>query len=122
MTQVPQHGFKSLTEVVDQPLLDYFKERRLSPRFLTEIDMFLNNHIKIARLAPDFANNFNAFSPLQSYKFFIKGYTKPARYQPEVSVVVPPCIVQIRLIQITGPPTARPSHSPGTNYVPCHCV
>ncbi|KAK4543183.1 hypothetical protein LTR36_005733 [Oleoguttula mirabilis] len=77
------HGespFRSFSRTADIPLLDYMRGRKVSPFFLQEIDMFLAAHPEIAYHQPRFANSINHWPPLDAYKFFIKGYTKPARY------------------------------------------
>ncbi|KAK5126136.1 hypothetical protein LTR85_011491 [Meristemomyces frigidus] len=77
------HGespFRSFSRNVDVPLLDYLRGRKISPYFLHEIDMFLAAHPEIAYHQPRFAGNINHWPPLDAYKFFIKGYTKPGRY------------------------------------------
>lgn len=42
--------------------------------------MFLSNNPEIAEYAPDFVQRFNSGRPVESYRIFLKGYTKPARY------------------------------------------
>jgi len=48
--------------------------------------MFLAAHPEIAHHVPRFAQQINHLPPLDAYKFFMKGYTKPARYIEGVSV------------------------------------
>ncbi|OCK85181.1 hypothetical protein K432DRAFT_277015, partial [Lepidopterella palustris CBS 459.81] len=64
----------------DPHLLNYLSKRRVSPSFLVEIDLFLSAHPEIIEHAPKFVEEFNSAAPLQAYRHFLKGYTKPARY------------------------------------------
>ena len=63
------------------------RSRIVSPHFLSEIDKFLDAHPEIARFQPDFAYHVNHPRPLHGYRFFVQGYTKPARYIDGVSRV-----------------------------------
>lgn len=47
---------------------------------MVEIDIILENHPEILPYAPAFSETFNTSTPLQAYLFFVKGYTRPARY------------------------------------------
>lgn len=65
-------------------MLEYLAERCVSPGFLAEIDVFLRGHPDLARYTPDFVHKFNNARPLAAYRFFLKGYTRPARYIPGI--------------------------------------
>ncbi|KAK5133608.1 hypothetical protein LTR08_007556 [Meristemomyces frigidus] len=92
--------FRSLSRTADTPLLDYLRARRVSPYFLHEIDLFLAAHPEIAHHQPQFVERMNRDRPLDAYKFFIRGYTKPARY---MDGVLPPNIYEIRLPEVLDP-------------------
>ncbi|KAH7383857.1 hypothetical protein BKA66DRAFT_584329 [Pyrenochaeta sp. MPI-SDFR-AT-0127] len=56
--------------------------RSISPGFLREIDQFLCAHPEIASCAEgrDMLRALSRLSPLEAYKYFLRGYTRPARY------------------------------------------
>lgn len=64
----------------DAKLLNYIARRQVSRGFLYEIDQFLRSHSEIARYARNFVELINSLPPLDAYLFFLKGYTRPARY------------------------------------------
>ena len=66
-------------------MLDYLQERNVSPFFLVEIDQFLAAHPEIAQHREAFAHEVNYTRPLTAYRFFVRGYTRPARYIDGVS-------------------------------------
>jgi hypothetical protein len=51
--------------------------------FLVEIDQFLRSHPEIASCSQGLVmlQTMNASCPLEAYRIFIKGYTRPARYR-----------------------------------------
>lgn len=54
----------------------------ISRNFLVEIDQFLRGHPEIAE-SPEGRETIlqlNTLSPLEAYKYFLRGYTRPARY------------------------------------------
>ncbi|KAF2092419.1 hypothetical protein NA57DRAFT_25189, partial [Rhizodiscina lignyota] len=75
---------RSLAESLDAELLMYLAQRRITPGFLNEIDLFLRGHPELAEYTPDFVRRFNNARPLAAYRFFLKGYTRPARYVPGI--------------------------------------
>ncbi|KAJ9643631.1 hypothetical protein H2201_006263 [Coniosporium apollinis] len=75
-------NFQKLAPANDPELLQYLSSRRIAKTFLVEIDLLLASHPELLHDAREFALEFNRGTPLQAYKFFIKGYTKPARYEP----------------------------------------
>ncbi|KAK3633491.1 hypothetical protein LTR56_015744 [Elasticomyces elasticus] len=81
----------------DRELLSYLDGRNISPGFLAEVDQFLASHPEIGKYVPDFVNSINARSPVEAYKFFLKGYTRPARYiegvLPDLSRIPLPQVV-----------------------------
>ncbi|KAK3711309.1 hypothetical protein LTR37_009689 [Vermiconidia calcicola] len=72
--------YRNFTKDADRELIEYMRSRNVSPHFLSEIDKFLDAHPEIARFQPDFAYHVNHPRPLHGYRFFVQGYTKPARY------------------------------------------
>ena len=60
--------------------MDYLAHRRVAPGFLVEIDMFIRAHPEVVRYAPSFIQLINSLPPLEAYLYFLKGYTRPARY------------------------------------------
>jgi hypothetical protein len=66
----------------DGDLLEYLASRDISSGFLAEIDQFLRGNPEIAT-CPEGRNTLTQLSslpPLQAYRYFLKGYTRPARY------------------------------------------
>ncbi|KAK3070255.1 hypothetical protein LTR53_010776 [Teratosphaeriaceae sp. CCFEE 6253] len=98
--------FRKLGRNPDAALVDYMRGRRTSPTFLNEIDQFLAAHGEIVQYSPQFADYFNSLPPLQAYLFFMKGYTKPARYIPGAlpnlhNIPIPPVVVLIASVHDT---------------------
>ncbi|KAF2139265.1 uncharacterized protein K452DRAFT_275420, partial [Aplosporella prunicola CBS 121167] len=85
--------FQKLANSRDPTLLSYLQRRHITPNFLNEIDKFLANHPEIADYAPRFVQDFNSLTPFDAYRYFLKGYTRPARYikdhLPEGNFVLP---------------------------------
>ncbi|KAF2110844.1 hypothetical protein BDV96DRAFT_583040 [Lophiotrema nucula] len=88
----------------DRDLLDYLARRRVTRGFLAEIDQFLRANPDIATYSPPFIERLNSLPPLDAYLFFVKGYTRPARYIEglisSAPFVLPPGF-QYRAIQYT---------------------
>lgn len=66
----------------DRELLAYLDLRGIARGFLTEIDQFLRGHPEIA-LVPEgriALRDYYTLPPLEAYKHFLRGWTKPARY------------------------------------------
>ncbi|KAL1627324.1 hypothetical protein SLS54_002248 [Diplodia seriata] len=76
----PARLFQCLFHCDDQDLFEYLSLRHISVHFLHEIDQLLRNNPELYHYSPEWAEKFNSFRPLDAYKFFLKGYTKPARY------------------------------------------
>lgn len=74
-----------LTPRMDRELHEYLENRRVSPFFVHEIDQFLLTYPELAELQPEWCHRIATLSPLDAYRFFVKGYTKPARYLSGVS-------------------------------------
>lgn len=74
-----------LRKRMDQELLTYLESRRISPFFIHEIDQFLGAHPELATLQPDWCDKIRTLRPVDAYLFFLRGYTKPARYIDDVS-------------------------------------
>ncbi|CAI6342421.1 unnamed protein product [Periconia digitata] len=66
----------------DELLLAYLSTRGISPGFLAEIDQFFDGHPEIFSCGPGEAmiRYMNDQSPMEAYRYFIRGYTRPARY------------------------------------------
>jgi hypothetical protein len=73
---------RSFADAADDELLSYLEDRSVSRGFLVEIDQFLRGHPEIAKCPEGRETIFqlNTLSPLQAYKYFLRGYTRPARY------------------------------------------
>ncbi|UPX20143.1 uncharacterized protein EKO05_0010385 [Ascochyta rabiei] len=73
---------RSFAESADDELLSYMAARSISRGFLIEIDQFLCGHPEIADCPEgrDTISQLNTSSPLEAYKYFLRGYTRPARY------------------------------------------
>ncbi|KAH6621891.1 hypothetical protein C7974DRAFT_414573 [Boeremia exigua] len=73
---------RSLVDDADAELRSYLAERSISNGFLVEIDQFLRSHPEITEYPEgrDTIMQMNSSSPLEAYKFFLRGYTRPARY------------------------------------------
>ena len=65
----------------DYDLMAYLAERSISPLFLREIDLFLQGHPEMASYAEGRHTllQLRTLPPLEAYKYFLKGYTRPAR-------------------------------------------
>ncbi|KAF9697542.1 hypothetical protein EKO04_004109 [Ascochyta lentis] len=76
------HQARSFADSVDDELLSYMAARSISRGFLVEIDQFLRGHPEIADCPEgrDTIFQLNTLSPLEAYKYFLRGYTRPARY------------------------------------------
>ncbi|GME32767.1 hypothetical protein BKCO1_2200043 [Neofusicoccum parvum] len=72
--------FRSLAHSNDPELLSYITRRKITVGFLNEIDQLLRNNPELYYHSPEWSLHFNTARPLDAYKFFLKGYTKPARY------------------------------------------
>ncbi|KAL5113288.1 hypothetical protein ACEQ8H_008849 [Pleosporales sp. CAS-2024a] len=70
----------------DDDLRAYLALRSISLGFLEEIDQFLGGHPEIATCAEgrNMLRLLTELPPLQAYKYFLKGYTRPARYMDGV--------------------------------------
>lgn len=68
-------------ETADDELLSYLADRSISRGFLVEIDHLLRDHPHIADYPEgrDMIMRLNSSSPLEAYKYFLRGYTRPAR-------------------------------------------
>ncbi|KAJ4331303.1 hypothetical protein N0V95_009904 [Ascochyta clinopodiicola] len=80
--QGPVENARSFADSADDELLLYMATRSISRGFLVEIDQFLRGHPEIAdcREGRDTIFRLNTLSPLEAYKYFLRGYTRPARY------------------------------------------
>jgi hypothetical protein len=72
---------RSFADTADEELLAYLAHRSISTGFLVEIDQFLRGHPEIADCLEgrDTIVQLNTLSPLEAYKYFLRGYTRPAR-------------------------------------------
>ncbi|KAF2654415.1 hypothetical protein K491DRAFT_600915 [Lophiostoma macrostomum CBS 122681] len=73
-------GVRQFARCDDRDLFDYLSHRRIAHGFLVEIDMFLRSHSEIVKYAPKFIKLINSLPPLEAYLYFLRGYTRPARY------------------------------------------
>ena len=66
--------------------MTYLNSRNISVGFLVEIDQFLHAHPEITSCSQGLAmlQTMNASSPLEAYRHFIRGYTRPARYKNDI--------------------------------------
>ncbi|KAH7412003.1 hypothetical protein DE146DRAFT_784606 [Phaeosphaeria sp. MPI-PUGE-AT-0046c] len=66
----------------DKELRTYLNTRSISVGFLKEIDQFFIGHPEIATCAEGRSTlqQLSVLPPLDAYKYFLKGYTRPARY------------------------------------------
>ncbi|KAF3035343.1 hypothetical protein E8E12_006774 [Didymella heteroderae] len=73
---------RSFTDSADDELLLYLAGRSISRGFLVEIDQFFCSHPEIANCPEgrDTIRQLNSLSPLDAYRYFLRGYTRPARY------------------------------------------
>ncbi|KAF2683092.1 hypothetical protein K458DRAFT_306194, partial [Lentithecium fluviatile CBS 122367] len=72
----------------DPDLVAYLDKRNVTVSFLAEIDQFLSSHPEISSCSAGrrWLRKMNSLSPLDAYRYFIKGYTRPARYPDGVIV------------------------------------
>lgn len=74
----------------DDALFDYLAQRHVTTSFLHEIDQFLRGNIgDLEKHASEFLELVNSLPPLEAYLYFIKGYTRPARYLDGIIVTNP---------------------------------
>jgi len=75
--------FREFAPLRDPDLLAYLDSRNISVGFLIEIDQYLRGHPEITSCPQGLTmlQTMNALSPLEAYRIFIKGYTRPARYR-----------------------------------------
>ncbi|KAH4007433.1 hypothetical protein HBH98_010520 [Parastagonospora nodorum] len=73
---------RCFAECHDRDLRAYLAARSISFGFLTEIDQFIRGHPEISTCAEGRATlrEISVLPPLKAYKYFLKGYTRPARY------------------------------------------
>lgn len=72
---------RSFADTADDALLSYLESRSVSRGFLVEIDQLLRSHPEIADCheGQQMITEINSRPPLEAYKWFLKGYTRPAR-------------------------------------------
>jgi hypothetical protein len=72
---------RSFTDSADDELLAYLADRSISRGFLVEIDQFFRSHPEIAHCPEgrETIRQLNSSSPLEAYRYFLRGYTRPAR-------------------------------------------
>jgi len=72
---------RSFTDSADDELLSYLASRSISRGFLVEIDQFFRSHPEIANCPEgrETIRVLNSSSPLEAYRYFLRGYTRPAR-------------------------------------------
>ncbi|KAF2997335.1 hypothetical protein E8E13_003152 [Curvularia kusanoi] len=76
------HTARSFADSADGELLSYLADRSISRGFLVEIDHLLKDHPEISDHPEgrEMIMQVNSLSPLEAYKYFLRGYTRPARY------------------------------------------
>jgi hypothetical protein len=72
---------RSFADSADDELLSYLASRSISRNFLVEIDQFFRSHPEIANCPEGYETIrvLNSSSPLEGYRYFLRGYTRPAR-------------------------------------------
>jgi hypothetical protein len=80
--QLTRIQVRRFTQRADDELYDYLHERNIAREFLHEIDLFFMGHPEIAAILAgrELLDKTSTFSPLEAYKLFVRGYTRPARY------------------------------------------
>ncbi|KAJ4332862.1 hypothetical protein N0V87_008075 [Didymella glomerata] len=73
---------RSFADSADDELLSYLASRSISRNFLVEIDQFFRSHPEIANCPEGYETIrvLNSSLPLEGYRYFLRGYTRPARY------------------------------------------
>ncbi|KAF3042780.1 hypothetical protein E8E11_002963 [Didymella keratinophila] len=73
---------RSFIDSADDELLSYLASGSISRGFLVEIDQFFRSHPEIASCLEghETIKVLNSSSPLEAYRYFLRGYTRPARY------------------------------------------
>ena len=86
LTTVDNVKVRRFTDCADAELLAYLAERCVSPDFLHEIDLFIRGHPELMQFTEgrDMLQQLSTLSPLRAYKYFLKGYTRPARCAPDI--------------------------------------
>lgn len=72
---------RSFANSADDELLSYLDDRSISRGFLVEIDQFFRSHPEIADCSEgrETIMQLDSSSPLDAYRHFLRGYTRPAR-------------------------------------------
>ena len=72
---------RSFTDSADDELLSYLASRSISKGFLVEIDQFFRSNPDIVNYPEgrETVRVLNSSSPLEAYRYFLRGYTRPAR-------------------------------------------
>ncbi|KAF2791251.1 hypothetical protein K505DRAFT_389450 [Melanomma pulvis-pyrius CBS 109.77] len=83
-----QVQIREFSKCNDNSLLSYLAARRVSAGFLIEIDQFIRGHVELMDYpsGKDFLEMLTHLPPLEAYQYFLKGYTRPARYMDGIIV------------------------------------
>ncbi|KAF1970063.1 hypothetical protein BU23DRAFT_571114 [Bimuria novae-zelandiae CBS 107.79] len=105
----PELQTQKFASCCDPSLFAYLNMRNVSIGFLHEIDQFMESHPEIASCSTgrEMIRLMNNLSPLEAYRYFIKGYTRPARYVDGIVVSG-----DFRLPVGFRPPSLRSRHDP----------
>jgi hypothetical protein len=78
----PRFQVREFSKCNDENLLGYLSMRKVSTGFLVEIDQFIRGHPELAKHASGmrFLEELTNLPPLEAYQYFLRGYTRPARY------------------------------------------
>jgi hypothetical protein len=81
LTDIDCFEVRHFAQCYDKDLRAYLAARSISFGFLAEIDQFLKGHPEIATCdeGRSTLRQITVLPPLQAYKYFLKGYTRPAR-------------------------------------------
>jgi hypothetical protein len=82
LVQAPHFQVREFSRCNDENLLSYLAMRKVSTGFLVEIDQFIRGHPELAKHASGtrFLKELTTLPPLEAYQYFLRGYTRPARY------------------------------------------
>jgi hypothetical protein len=78
----PCFQVREFSKCNDESLLGYLSARKVSTGFLVEIDQFIRGYPELAKHACGmrFLEELTNLPPLEAYQYFLRGYTRPARY------------------------------------------
>jgi hypothetical protein len=82
LVQAPRFQVREFSRCNDENLLSYLAMRKVSTGFLVEIDQFIRVHPELVNHTSGarFLKELTTLPPLEAYQYFLRGYTRPARY------------------------------------------